>query len=114
MATLTPTPLSPTGVTESSTMVSASSCGDKFKAVAKAFLRVTNGAASTRTITIANQVVGGSNISVLVDILANAPANDKMISFDDVGISNFTDDDGYVNISYSAVASVSVGLFQLP
>ena len=94
-------------------MTSAGSCGDKFYAIGKAFLRVANASAATKTITIANQV-GGSNLVVILSALLSAPLNDQMISFDDVGISNFTDQDGYVNISYSAVTSVTVGLFQLP
>jgi len=93
-------------------MVAAGSCGDKFKVSGnRCFIRVTNAAANSRTVTIPNQQ-GGVDITVLVDTLGNAPANDKMIAFP--SIDAFIDADGYININYSAVTSVTVGVFQLP
>jgi len=112
MAILTPTTLTNTGIAEASTMASASSCGDRFKALSnRDFVRVTNGAAATRTVTIPNQQ-GGSDIVVVLDTLANAPANDKTIAFE--AIDQFIDDDGYVNLTYSAVSNVTVGVFRTP
>jgi hypothetical protein len=113
MATLTPTTLTNAGIDETATMVSASTCGDKFRALSsRDYIRVTNAAASTRTVTIANQQQGGSNIVVTLDTLTNAPDNDKIIAFP--SIDEFIDEDGYVNISYSAVTSVTVGVFRRP
>jgi hypothetical protein len=109
---LTPTTLTNAGIAETATMAAASSCGDKFKALSnRDYVRVTNAAAATRTVTIPNQQ-GGSDIVVTLDTLANAPANDKMIAFP--AIDEFIDEDGYVNITYSAVTSVTVGVFRIP
>ena len=113
MATLTPTLLSGAGINESSTMVQAGSCGDKFKVTGnRCFIRLSNAAANSRTVTIPNQQPLGVDITVLLDTLLNAPANDKMIAFP--SIDAFVDTDGYVNINYSAETSVTVGVFQLP
>ena len=112
MATITPTTLTNAGIDETATMVAASTCGDKFRALSnRDYVRVTNAAAATRTVTIPNQQ-GGSDIVVALDTLANAPANDKMIAFP--AIDEFIDEDGYVNINYSAVTGVTVGVFRMP
>ena len=113
MATLTPTTLTNAGINETTSMVAASTCGDKFRALSnRDYIRVTNVASATRTVTIPNQQQGGSDIVVTLDTLTNAPANDKMIAFP--AIDEFIDEDGYVNISYSAVTSVTVGVFRIP
>ena len=112
MATLTPTTLTNAGIDETATMVAASTCGDKFRALSnRDYVRVTNAAAATRTVTIPNQQ-GGANIVVTLDTLANAPDNDKIIAFP--AIDEFIDEDGYLNITYSAVTSVTVGVFRRP
>ena len=55
--------------------------------------------------------VGGADIVVTVAATGSA-ANDITIAFDSTApIGDFTDDDGYVNIAYSAVTTVTVGLF---
>ena len=57
--------------------------------------------------------VGGADIVVTVAAIGSAPANDITIAFDSTApLSDFTDDDGYVNITYSAVTTVTVGLFE--
>ena len=56
--------------------------------------------------------VGGADIVLSLSAIASAPANDKTIAFDGTAsMSDFTDDDGYINITYSAATSVTVGVF---
>ena len=109
MATLTPTLLSSSGTTAS--LTAATACGDRFKlTLSGCFIKIHNGGGSAITVTIPNQQ-GGSNISVSV-AHATDSTDDKLIAFSG-GLDAFVDDDGYINVNYSAVTSVTVGAFIL-
>ena len=57
--------------------------------------------------------IGSADIIVAVDKLVNYPDNDKTIAFDTRSpVTDYLDADGYVNIGYSTVTTVTVGVFR--
>ena len=57
--------------------------------------------------------IGSADIIVAVDKLVNYPDNDKTIAFDTTSpVTDYLDADGYVNIGYSTVTTVTVGVFR--
>lgn len=108
MAVLTVTQITRSGVLES--LTAASSTGDSFPNDGNTFLVVKNGGASAITVTIATPAkVWGIDIAEL-SISVGAGATMFIGPFPE---PVFNDANGRVNVSYSAVTSVSVGAFAL-
>lgn len=107
MATLSVQDVNTAGATPS--FAAATSGGDQFSNDGKTMLEVKN-AGSSITVTIASQQAcnQGSTHNTTVTV---ASGGDKMIGpFDP---SRYNDANGYVQVTYSAVTSVTVGAFQL-
>jgi hypothetical protein len=116
MATLTVSDIVSTGLTDA--LVAANSGGDDFVASddQRYFLEIANGGGSSITVTIAGQVsqseqagVGPVSVSSIAVAVA-ASARKKIGPITRAYIRQ----DGKVQITYSAVSSVTVGAFRLP
>lgn len=80
--------------------------------LANAVTMTTNLVNSYTTAHAATLWVGGADIVLSLLAIGSAPANDKTIAFDGTALtSDFTDDDGWINITYSSVTTVTVGVF---
>lgn len=116
VTTITPTPITPTGIDQATYMAACTQCGDRYKAHGvREFIRVTKTDAVAIDVVIENQV-GGSDITVTVA----GTTGDKTIAFyatpTNVNLNDYMDDDGYVNISYTGTctANTKIGVFRLP
>lgn len=117
MATLTVQNIDNDGLTPS--FASANSGGDDFVCQddQRTYLEVLNGGGSTITVTVAAQQssaqqsgVGAVAVSALTMSVA-ASGRGKLGPF---GAAHIRGNDGKVQVSYSAVTSVTVGVFRLP
>jgi hypothetical protein len=116
VTTITPTPITPTGVNQATYMAACTACGDRFKAHGvRDFIRVTKTDADSIDVVIDN-AAGGTDITVTVP----ATTGDKTIAFyatpTNVNFTDYVDADGYVNISYTGTvtANTKIGVFRLP
>lgn len=91
------------------TYASATSGGDQFANDGRTFFHVKN-AGATKTITIASQIACSQG-STHNDAVAVTSGGEAMIGpFDP---SRFSDTSGNVQLTYSAVTSLTIGVFQV-
>jgi hypothetical protein len=116
VTTITPTLITPAGIEQDTYMAACTACGDRFKPHGvREFIRVTKTDASSIDVVIDN-AAGGTDITVTVP----ATTGDKTIAFfatpTNVNISDYIDEDGYMNISYTGTvtANTKIGVFRLP
>jgi len=108
VAVLTVTPIVATGVTP--TLAAASAGGDQVPTGNKTFLMVTNGSASAVTVTaVTTQSVSG--LAVADAAVSVAAGTSKFIG--PFPASLFANASNNVDITYSAVTSVTVGAFSI-
>lgn len=108
MAVLTVTAITPTGVTP--TLVAAAAGGDQVPTGNKTFLMVTNGSAGAITVTaVTTQTVSGLGVADAAVTVA-AGASRFIGPFQAALFGNAS---GNADITYSAVASVTVGAFSI-
>ena len=113
---LTVVPLTRNGVSSDETMVAATAThGNKFLNDGRTFLRVINGDASPITATV--YVERTIDDLVLPDLEVTIAATADGDGLDDLLIgpftTNFQQTDGYVWVTFSAVTSVTVGVFRV-
>lgn len=108
MATLTPTAVTPTGVVEP-TLVAAAGGGDQFTNDGRTWLKITNGGGAPITVTIVSQrACDQGTVHSIVNSVTNA-TTELMGPFSD----RYNDATGFVQVTYSAVTSVTVGTLRL-
>lgn len=110
MATLTVQSVTSSGVSPS--YASAASGGDKFPWSEHAFVHVKNGDASSHTVTIPSQYSTLPPGQQSKDLTVSVPAGGEKIIGPFYGPA-FKDSNGDVILNYSAVTSVTVGVFKL-
>jgi hypothetical protein len=108
MATLSVTQITTAGVTEPA-LVPASAGGDQFSDNGRTFMRVTNGGASPITVTVTAQRTCDQGQSHNITNTVAAGATEVMGPFTD----RSRDAAGFVQVTYSAVTSVTVGCFSV-
>lgn len=109
MATLTVSAVTPSGVAEAA-LVAAAAGGDQFSNNGKTFLKVTNGGGAPITVTIvAQRACDQGTIHSIANSVANA-TTELMGPFD---TGRYNDASGFVQITYSAVTTVTVGAFSV-
>ena len=108
MATLTHQNISRAGVQPS--LVSAAGGGDEFLNSGKEYLEVTNGGGGSITVTIETQATVGGNAVTDDDIVIGAGETHKIGPFPP---TIYNDNNGFVQVTYSGVASVTVGVFRM-
>lgn len=109
MATLTVGAISRSGLTRS--LASAAVGGDEFANDGKTFLEVANGSGSSITVTIATQMTVDGK-AVADDAISVGAGVTKQIGPFPPHIYN--DANGKVQVTYSAVTTVTVGATRLP
>lgn len=92
------------------TYAAAAGGGDQFSNDGKTYLHVKNGGGSSINVTIASQVACSQG-STHNTVVAVANGAEKMIG--PFPPERFNDASGFVQVTYSAVTSVTVGAFQL-
>lgn len=108
MATLTVNALSPSGGAEAA-LVAAAVGGDQFANNGKTYLKVTNGGGAPITVTIAaQQSCDQGSLHNITNSVTNG-TTELMGPFS----SRYTDGNGFCQVTYSAVTSVTVGAFAL-
>lgn len=108
MATLTVSALSPSGTAEAA-LVAANVGGDQFSNNGKTYLKVTNGGGAPITVTIvAQRTCDQAVLHNITNSVTNA-TTELMGPFSD----RYTDSNGFVQVTYSAITSVTVGAFAL-
>lgn len=108
MATLTVTQMAETGTQPSLTAAAAG--GDSWSWTDSAFVYLTNGDASSHTVTITSEAVDEPGLAV-TDLAVAVPAGEsRMIGPIDKA---YKGSDGNVDMSYDAVTSVTVGVFKV-
>ncbi len=108
MATLTVITPTYTGATFSP--ASAAGGGDKFVNTGNELLYIKNGGGSTITLTLDAQPVPGVGLTITDPTVSVTAGQEKIIGpFDP---RYFTDSSGFLNLSYSAVTSVTVAVIQ--
>lgn len=110
MAVLTVVPISVTPAV--TTMVAAAGGGDEFRGTGKEILRVRNGGGSPITVTIAAVNPAGCPAGTLHNI-AQAVAAGAEIAITNLNPDRFNAADGNVDVTYSGVTSVTVGVIGL-
>jgi hypothetical protein len=109
MATLTPTAITPTGVVEAA-LVAAAGGGDQFSNDGRTYFKVTNGGGAPITVTVVSQrACDQGTIHSIANSVTNA-TTEVMGPFDP---ARFNDASGFVQVTYSAVTTVTVGVFRL-
>lgn len=109
MATLSPTKV--TGLAGATPSYgSAAGGGDKFLNNGSMLLHVKNGDGSSHTVTVVSPELCSQGVEHDVTVTVGASGEKIIGPFDPV---RFNDANGYANISYSAVTSVTVGVLQL-
>lgn len=108
MATLTVSQLSPSGVVEAA-LVAAAGGGDQFTNNGKTYFKVTNGSGAPITVTIvAQQTCDQGSVHSIANAVA-AGATEIMGPFS----SRYTDANGFCQVTYSGVTTLTVGAFAL-
>ncbi len=108
MALLTVIPITAAGITP--TLAAAASGGDTVPTGNRTFIAVKNGSAASITVTcVTTQTV--SDLAVADAIVTVAAAGEKWIG--PFPASLFANASGYVDITYSAVVTVTVGAFSI-
>lgn len=110
MATLALQQIANTGIVP--TFAAAAGAGDEFPNNGKTYIEVINGGGSPINVTIASQYQNpppGTDNEDIVVAVANG-VQKKIGPFNQVG---FNDADGNVQVTYSGVTSVTVGVFTL-
>lgn len=109
MATLTVQQIAVTGL-EAAAAAAAAAGGDDFVNNGKTFIKVTDGAATAPTVTIASRVAcsRGSTHNIAVAITAGESRYIGPFPMD-----RFNDANGKVSVTYSAVGSVTIEVFTL-
>jgi hypothetical protein len=108
MATLTVNQLLPTGATEPA-LVAAAAGGDQFSNNSRTYLKVTNGGVAPITVTVvAQRTCDQGSIHSITNSVTNA-TTELMGPFTD----RYNDASGMVQVTYSAVTSVTVGCFSV-
>jgi hypothetical protein len=110
MAQLTPQVIALAGITP--TLVAAAAGGDEFVNSGRDFIHIKNGDASSMNVTINSQspCSQGSDHDVVVAVPAST--GEKFIG--PFPKDRFNDASGKVQITYSAVTSVTIGIVRLP
>jgi hypothetical protein len=108
MATLSVTSMSPSGTVEPA-LTAAAGGGDQFPNNGKTYLKVTNGGGVPITVTIvAQRACDQGTIHNIANSVANA-TTELMGPFSD----RYTDGNGFCQVTYSGVTSVTVGAIAL-
>lgn len=110
MANLTPQVIVLTGITP--TLVAAEAGGDEFVNSGRDFIHIKNGDASPIDVTINSQV--NCNQGVDHDAVISVPATTGEKFIGPFAKDRFNDPAGKVQITYSAVTSVTIGIVRLP
>jgi len=108
MAVLTVVQTAP-GVKATNTLVAANSGGDSFPNTGVERFRVRNGDASSKTVTIVAQKAAGCPAGTLHNLVLTVAAGEEQV-VKNLDTVRFNDSNGRVNITYSAVTSVTVGV----
>lgn len=103
--TVVPTSITPTATT----MVAAAGGGDEFRNTGKERFRIRNGGGSSITATIAAVSAAGCPAGTLHDITITVPAGQERC-VTNLPTGRFNAADGNVDVTYSGVTSVTVGV----
>lgn len=109
MATLTVTTATSSGILKPA-LVTAAVGGDQFSNNGRTYLEITNGGASPITVTVASQRACDQGTAHNVTNSVTNATTEIMGPFDP---GRFNDASGMVQVTYSAVTSVTVGAFAL-
>ena len=112
MATLTVNTIDNDGLNSESVYVSAAAGGDQFANTGREFIVVKNGDAGTPTVTLATPATYGGLAVADVAVTMGATTGEQMIGPFPTGI--FNDANGNVQITYTAVTSLTISAFKLP
>lgn len=110
MAQLTPQVVVLTGITP--TLVAAEAGGDEFVNSGRDFIHIKNANAAAMDVTIDSQV--DCNQGVDHDIMVNIPATSGEKFIGPFPKDRFNDEGGKVQITYSAVTDVTIGIVRVP
>lgn len=110
MATLTPQEIVLAGITP--TLVAAEAGGDEFVNSGRDFIHIKNGDASAMDVTINSQAACDQGSDH--DIVVNIPATTGEKFIGPFPKERFNDTAAKVQITYSAVTSVTIGIVRLP
>lgn len=92
-----------------STLVAAAGGGDSFPNTGVERFRVRNADASSKTVTVVAQAAVGCPAGTLHNITITVPAGEERV-ITRLDPARFNDVNGRVNVTYSAVTSVTVGV----
>lgn len=109
MATLTVQDVDLDG--EDADYVSAAGGGDQFANDGKTFLHIKNTNGATRTVTVNSQKACDQGFDHDVAVVVPATTGDMMIG--PFPTARFNDASGFVQLTYSAVTGVTVGVFSV-
>lgn len=110
MAELTPQVIVLAGITP--TLVAAEAGGDEFVNSGRDFIHIKNGDASPITVTVNSQTDCNQGVDHDVEVVVPASTGEKFIG--PFPKDRFDDAANKVQITYSAVTSVTVGIVRLP
>lgn len=110
MPTLTLQVITLTGITPA--LVAADVGGDEFVNSGSEFIHIKNGDASPITVTVNSQALCNQGVDHDVEVVIPASTGEKFIG--PFPKDRFNDADGKVQITYSAVTSVTIGIVRLP
>ncbi|MCP8970571.1 hypothetical protein [Ectobacillus ponti] len=111
MADLTPTVINPNASSFSATLVAAAAGGDTFINDGKTVFRVKNAGGSAVTVTFSTQSANNHGFKQNLAVTVPATSGDVLVGLFDP--ERFNDSNGRVNVSYSAVTSVTVAPISL-
>lgn len=110
MATLSVQDVTPSGLTPAA-KVAANAGGDRFLNDGKTYVEITTGSSGATTVTIGSQTACDQGSTHNTNIAINANVAQTLIG--PFPTSRYNDSNGYVQLAYSAVTNVTVGVFQL-
>lgn len=110
MAQLIPQVVVLTGITP--TLVAAEAGGDNFENSGRDFIHIKNGDAAAMDVTVDSQV--DCNQGVDHDVVVNIPASTGEKFIGPFPKDRFNDEGGKVQITYSAVTGVTIGIVRVP
>lgn len=110
MAELSPQEVVLAGITP--TLGAATGGGDEFVNSGREFLHIKNGDGSPITVTVNSQAACNQGSDHDIAVVVPASTGEKFIG--PFPKDRFNDSDGKVQITYTAVSSVTVGLVRLP
>lgn len=93
-------------------LVAAAAGGDQFLGTKQTLLIVKNDDVSSMNVTLTSQVSDAPGVTA-ADIVEAVPAGEARTFAFGSNITRFKDVDGYVQVAYSAVTSVTVGVILL-